>query len=316
VEGRQPPIDLLGQDRQVRSHPLLLGVVAAALTVAGCSAGSQDAGRSASGSTSAPATSAPAGSHAATPAPDSTGSSTGPATPAVVPPAPPISGCYRLTTDQLTEPTNDSTPVSCTGRHTAQTIEVGILDTVVDGHALAVDSAAVQQQLATRCPQALAAYVGGTADQRRLSRFNVVWYSPTLAESDRGADWFRCDLIAFAGPDELQPLPAPRRLRNVLDRPGALDDYGLCGNSAPGARGFERVLCARPHTWRAVDTITIAGGKRYPGTSRVRRAGDADCKDVAQARADDTLRFRYGWEWPTREQWARGQRYGYCWVPG
>ena len=41
----------------------------------------------------------------------------------------------------------------CSERHTAQTIHVGRLDTVVDGHALAVDSDRVLHQLATTCPR-------------------------------------------------------------------------------------------------------------------------------------------------------------------
>jgi hypothetical protein len=36
---------------------------------------------------------------------------------------------------------------------------------------------------------------------------------------------------------------------------------------------------------------------------------------VAAEQAADPLQFEFGWEWPTREQWANGQRYGYCWVP-
>ena len=58
---------------------------------------------------------------------------------------------------------------------------------MVDGHAVAVDSAGVQHQLATTCPRKLAAYVGGSAEVADLSRFNVVWFSPTLEQSDRGA---------------------------------------------------------------------------------------------------------------------------------
>ncbi|CAN5694301.1 hypothetical protein BH10ACT10_BH10ACT10_06270 [soil metagenome] len=239
-----------------------------------------------------------------------------PSTPAVVPAAPKRAACYRLSTPQLTKPTNASTPVSCGSRHTAQTIYVGTLDTVVDGHAVAVDSATVQRQLSTTCPSRLAAYVGGSTTARDLSRFNVVWYSPSLAQSDAGADWFRCDLIAFAGEDQLAPLPSTRKLRGALGRSGALADYGLCGTAAPGAQGFERVICSRGHSWRAIDTIGLAGGKRYPGTSQVRKAGDGDCRDLAQSRAGNTLKFRYGWEWPTRAQWGRGQRFGYCWIPG
>ena len=173
----------------------------------------------------------------------------------------------------------------------------------------------MQRQLSTTCPRKLAAYVGGSATARDLSRFNVVWYSPTLEQSDQGADWFRCDVIAFAGQDQLASLPGTARLAGVLGSAAALDEFGLCGTSAPGARGFQRVICGRGHSWRAVDTIGLPGGARYPGTATVRKAGDSDCKDLAQARSGNALKYRYGWEWPTREQWDRGQRFGYCWVP-
>lgn len=236
-------------------------------------------------------------------------------TPAAVPRAPLARACYRLTAAQLTQPTNASTPVPCRSRHTAQTVYVGRLDMVVDGHSVAVDSATVQKQLSTTCPRKLAAYVGGSAKARDLSRFNVVWYSPTLEQSDQGANWFRCDVIAFAAQAQLAPLPATARLQGVLGSAGALDEFGLCGTSAPGARGFQRVICGRSHSWRAIDTIALPGGARYPGTATVRKAGDSGCKDLAQARSANSLKYRYGWEWPTREQWARGQRFGYCWIP-
>ena len=43
--------------------------------------------------------------------------------------------------------------------------------------------------------------------------------------------------------------------------------------------------------------------------------GDAACKQVAARRAGNDLRFTWSFEWPTRDRFAAGQRYGYCWVP-
>ncbi len=279
----------------------------AVLLLAGCTGGSEPSSSGSpsaagSGSTSATASASPSG-----PAPT--------VTPA--PAAPALRACYLLTSGQLTQPTSDAPAVPCRRRHTARTIYVGKLVTAVDGHSVAVDSATVQRQLSTTCPRKLAQYVGGSAKQRDLSRFNVVWYSPTLQQSDQGADWFRCDLIAFAGTDTLAPLPQTRGgdLKGVLARPGALDTYGLCGTAAPGAPGFQRVICGQRHSWRAIDTIGLSGGARYPGVATVRRAGDAGCKALARARAGGALTFKYGWEWPTAAQWSRGQRFGYCWAP-
>ncbi len=305
MEGREPSLDLLGPDDEVSPRCLLLAVPAAVLLVSGCTG----PGAAPAGSPSTPASSSAAAS--ASPSPSAPTS-----TPPVVPAAPRASACYRLSTAQLTQPSNASAPVPCGRRHTAQTIYVGKLDTVVDGHSVAVDSAVVQEQLRTTCPRKLAAYVGGSAKTRELSRLNVVWYSPTLAQSDRGADWFRCDAIAFGTQEALAVLPGPRRLAGALDRPGALDTYGLCGSSAPGDRGFERVICGQRHSWRAIDTIGLAGGTRYPGVRTVRQAGNGACKDLARSRASDSLKFQYGWEWPTRQQWANGQHFGYCWIPG
>ena len=35
----------------------------------------------------------------------------------------------------------------------------------------------------------------------------------------------------------------------------------------------------------------------------------------ARAVAPDPLDFRWGYEWPTLEQWRAGKRYGVCWAP-
>lgn len=232
------------------------------------------------------------------------------------PPSPtPERACYRLGFEELPEPTSSADPVDCSDRHNAQTIHVGEFDTVVDGHAVSIDSEHARRQLMRECPRQLARFLGGTAEERRLSRFEVVWFSPTLPEADSGAEWFRCDVVALAGNERLFRLEPPPRLRGVLDGDDALSTYGLCGTAAPGAADFSRVICGRPHAWRAISTIPLAGGRDYPGQAEVRRAGDEACRDQARNLAEDPLRFRYGWEWPTSAQWDAGQHYGYCWIP-
>jgi len=225
---------------------------------------------------------------------------------------PPPRACYRLGFDEATAPTNDSPPVSCRNRHTAQTYYVGRLDTVVDGHLLAVDSRQAQRQVAQTCPRELADHLGGSAQARALSRLEAVWFSPTIEQSDAGASWFRCDAVALAGSGRLAPLPD--RLGGFLDRPDALDQVGLCGTAAPGEPGFERVICSLRHRWRAVSAIAISGGTAYPGVTAVRDAGEGTCRDQVREASGSPERFSYGWEWPTREQWRAGQRFGYCWA--
>jgi Septum formation len=235
--------------------------------------------------------------------------------PAEVPEAPTEGSCYKLSLEEAARPTNEDEPIPCTSEHTARTVHVGEIDSVVEGHALGVDSDHVQDQLSGTCPKELATFLGGTEETRALSRFQAIWFSPTLEEYDAGADWFRCDVGAVGSPEKLLTLPSDQKLEGILDRPGALDTYGLCGTAQPGAEGFERVACALNHSWVAISTIPIAGGEKYPGVDAVREAGDEACSEEVRSRNDFVLEYTYGWEWPTLEQWAAGQRYGFCWAP-
>ncbi len=229
------------------------------------------------------------------------------------PPAPPEVGeCHELTLAEATDPVAAETRVPCAREHHAVTVGVGRVPALADGHLLAVDSPTVRARIAAACPPLLARYVGGEETTRRLSRFEAVSFAPSLAQADAGADRFRCDAVALRREGEL--LPLPRRIEGVLDAPDALDRFGTCGTAAPSARTFERVACSEKHSWRAVDVVEIPKSTRYLAEDAT-AAGDAACKDVAADRAAGALEFTWSFEWPTRPQWAAGQRYGYCWVP-
>jgi hypothetical protein len=191
-------------------------------------------------------------------------------------------------------------------------MKVGEISPVHDGHLLAVDSATVRSQIAKTCPATLAPYVGGDRTTQRLSRLQVVWFSPSLEQADAGANWYRCDIVGLRSEGRLLPLPA--RMRGALGKPAALDRFGTCGTTAPGKPGFARVACSEKHSWRAIDVLEIDPKSRYLAKAAT-AAGDTACKDRASARAENSLKFSWSFEWPTREQWAAGQRYGYCWVP-
>jgi hypothetical protein len=239
--------------------------------------------------------------------------STASASSAPPPPAPPkVGACHELTLQQATDPVGSGDPVPCGRPHTAQTYKVGRLSSLADGHLLAVDSTAVQARLATTCTPALPAYLGGDQTAQRLARFGPVWFGPSLEQADAGADWFRCDVVGLRKDGVLITLP--RKMKGVLDAPDALDRFGTCGTAAPDAKNFQRVVCADRHSWRAVDDVDLPPSTHYLAKDAA-AAGDAACKDVAAERADGALKYTWSFEWPTRANWAAGQRYGYCWVP-
>lgn len=270
---------------------LFAAAVAAVVLLAGCSSSEKPSADPSPSASSSPA------------------AEPSPATPA---PLPMDRACYQLAYDEAVAPTVDREPVPCTQEHTSMTFAVGTLDTAADGHLLAVDSARVQAQVARECPQRLGAFLGGTLEARRLSMLRTVWFTPTVEDSEAGADWYRCDVIAVAGDRELAPLTG--RLAGVLGTEEGRARYAMCGTDEPGTDDFERVICSASHSWKALRTVGFPA-EDYPGEERVRTAGETPCEDAGRAAADDALNFQWGYEWPTLEQWRSGQTYGICWAP-
>jgi hypothetical protein len=230
------------------------------------------------------------------------------------PPAPEAGACYRLSVDDAEAASTDAEPVDCRQQHTARTAFVGTV-TRLAGADATPDDPAVAQQLSDDCRQRGLAFLGGDPVTQNLSRFVTVGFVPPAADIDAGADWYRCDVVAFGSGEKLLPLPFDRRLAGILDQDDALDTFGTCGTAAPGAGDFERVACSLPHTWRALTTIRIADSDRYPGAAEARQSGDEECADYVEEQAGFTTEIEYGWEWPTQAQWDAGQRFGFCWAP-
>jgi hypothetical protein len=246
--------------------------------------------------------------------PSSTPSPTAPAH-ASAAPTPAARACYLLSYSQAVAPTAPESgaaakAVSCSTAHTAETFYVGQLSDVVDGHLVAVDSARVQRQSARTCPARLSAYVGGSVDDLRLSMLRAVWFTPTVAESEQGASWLRCDVIAVAGKERLATRKGS--LKGTLAK-GAGDE-AMCGTAAPSAASFERVPCGQKHSWKALRVVPITGDA-YPGAAKAKAAGQTVCKEAGKAVASDALDYTWSYEWPTAEQWDAGQTYGICWAP-
>ena len=248
------------------------------------------------------------------PTASSTSSASSSPTPTPTPPAPApkVGQCHRMGLTAATRPVDLTDAVPCSQPHTTTTFFVGRLDRVRDGHLVAVDSATVQQQLNDSCRGRLAEFLGGDSQTRRLSRFEVVWFRPPVAEADRGADWYRCDAVAVADASRLASLPT--KLKGVLDAGNALDRFGTCGTTDPSAKSFERVLCSAKHSWRAVSVIDLPADVAYLD-SAAGTSADESCKNTASDQSNGALKFTWSFEWPSRTAWDDGQRYGYCWLP-
>lgn len=228
-------------------------------------------------------------------------------------PVPDKGACYRLSYDEAVAPTAAADPVACKRRHNAETYAVGTVDNLVDGHLLAIDSRRVQEAVAQTCPAALGKAVGGTEDDLRLSMVRAVWFTPTVAESDDGASWYRCDLVTLAGTEQLAGVKGS--LLGVLDTPEGRDTYGMCGTAGPDDPAFERVPCRDTHSWKAFSVIDLPG-TTYPGRAAITQAGEQPCNDAAAGLAADPLDYQWGFEGPDQQQWNAGQTFIRCWTPG
>ena len=269
--------------RRALAVAALGAVLVAPAVLAGCSGDS--------GPSSAPSPSASAGSAA-----PSASTATSPATPsgtapptAVAAPRPAGARLLPLNRDVAVAPTSDARPVPCARLHTAVTYAVGTLDTVVVGHLLAVDSRRVQAQPARACPPLLRSYLGGSREQLRLSMLRAVWFTPTVEQSDAGA--------------ELVPLRRGRAGRPPTGWPGSTAPcaaswagrrarrYAMCGTAEPGRPDFERVPCGTRHSWRAVRTVSadrrgegrLSRRRRRPGRRPADLPGRRPARLVGQA---------------------------------
>jgi hypothetical protein len=291
----------------VRTHYKLAGILAAVILVAVAVAAVVRGGRDDTDAVDQAGAGATDQSHEPTPssAPTRDDSSLG-----MLPPPPEEGACRRLTLPDLSRAVDDSAPTPCSEPHTARTISVGALDAgVLDGSG--ADATAVARQAGAQCADAFPAYVGGDREDRRLSRLEPVWFTADEQAIAAGALWVRCDVVAYETDKLLATLP--QDLQGVLDDNGGAQ-FGLCSTTAPQAERARNVACSRPHTWRAFSTIPLGGGG-WPGVSAVRKKGDERCSRQARAVQGNPDEWRYGWQWPTKQQWQAGRTYGYCWVP-
>lgn len=303
--GEDHPLSPLAAIRiLLRAGRTLAAPLVAIAVLAGCTpsgSGDSSAGATASSAARSPGSSATGTTASPTPLP----------TPARLLPRPRAGQCYRLHFQAAVAPTTSRKAVPCARRGvTARTFYVGDLAVLAQGHLLAVDSSRVQTAVSTICPKKLATYLKADPDSLRLSMLRAIWFTPTVEQSDRGADWVRCDLVAIARDGRLAPMNV--KLRGLMAGDWR-EHYGLCGTAAPDDPTFTRVICSAPHTWSALSVVPLRG-KQYPGVEKV-RGGGSGCEEVARAEADDALDFRWGYEWPTPEQWDQGRTYGVCWAP-
>lgn len=221
--------------------------------------------------------------------------------------------CHALSAEQARQPHDNQDPVRCREDHTSQTYYVGTFDLSIIGDR-SPSTADIAEFVTPRCDRLFKRWVGGDRVTRILSRVHPVWFVPNTHDIKLGARWFRCDLVVAATDSRLDVLP--RNTADMLDSDSALNRFGLCSRGSPEKSHAKIVVCSRPHTWQAFTALGFGshGSDAFPDRDQ-RRDARQRCIDQAREELDFPLEWTYGWQAPTRDEWAAGMRWGVCWVP-
>jgi hypothetical protein len=223
---------------------------------------------------------------------------------------PPKAGaCRDLEPADLDKPTDSSPVVPCSHDHTAQTFVVGTLP--ADTGSAYRDKRQGTFVFAT-CTKAFREFLGADESLAMRVRLTWAWFRPSEKGWDRGARWYRCDVVGGPeGAKDLEDLPRDARGLFSTDQP---DEWLSCARGATFA-GSTKVPCSEPHDWRAVTTIKVGQPQdAYPGDRIVQVRTRDRCSDWVGAWSHYQQDYDYGFTWFHEAEWSTGNRRSICWA--
>ena len=224
--------------------------------------------------------------------------------------APRLGACRVLTPALVEEPSNDTRPVPCTQRHTAETYAVGDLPETFE-HAK-YDDRELGAWAYETCTDRFKQFLG--ADESLMMRTVVAWawFRPTEAAWKDGARWYRCDVVG-GGEQSKEFVDLPTTAKGLLlGRPK--DSWMVCASGAT-VSGSVKIPCDQPHDWRAVTTIALDTlGKKYPGDRLVEVTTRDFCSKSVGAWLNYPIDYDFGYTWFHEAEWDAGNRRSVCWA--
>jgi hypothetical protein len=223
---------------------------------------------------------------------------------------PPRTGsCRDLDAGDLDATSNSSAVVPCSHRHTAQTFLVGTLPRSTGS---AYNDARQGTYADAACAQGFATYLGADAGQVLQAWLSWSWFGPSEHGWQRGARWFRCDVIG--GPSGVKTLDALPESAAGLFSPTPPDAWLTCSQGAEVVGGT-KVACSQPHTWRAATTVEIGKpAASYPGDHSVGVRSQERCHDSIGSYLHHPASFGFAVTSFGADRWAAGNRLSLCWA--
>lgn len=225
-------------------------------------------------------------------------------------PTPPALGaCRALSAADLSEPSNHTPVLDCAEPHTAQTFAVGTLPLETGAE---YDAPGHGRFVYDTCQQAFGEFLGADESVVLRSRLSWSWFRPSTKGWERGARWYRCDVVG--GPAEatdLADLPTDAQGLFSNDLP---DAWMTCARGEVAEPG-NQVSCASEHDWRAVTSVKLAEPKApYPGDRIVEVRSRDYCRDSVRGWLGYPPDFDFGYTWFREDRWDGGNRRAICWA--
>jgi len=203
---------------------------------------------------------------------------------------PKVGQCRVISYKRAAAVSDDRKPTSCSKRHNAVTFAVPTTTTPL--------ARLTQDQLtaigAHTCTEPFLKMLGRTSVRRAESAYTFVFFQPTTAQMQAGANWFRCDLVLDAGK---KMLPLPTRLRHPVLPKRADDRTERC------LTGTHLVTpCSTKHAYRPIDAIRFKP-IAYPSRADFFQAAARLCP------------ARTGYvTWVSADRWTDGDRVLVCYA--
>lgn len=219
--------------------------------------------------------------------------------------------CRNLKPTDLREAANDTPVVDCAKEHTAETFYVGRFEG--DG----VGATPVDTDLAplayTACQQKFMDYLAADESLAMRSTLTWAWFRPSALGWERGARWFRCDVIG-GGEQSTQFAALPKSAKGLLD--GVPDSKWMLCATGPTVDGSVKLPCDQPHDWRAVATVVLGEPTdTYPGDDKVEATTRQYCIDQVGAWLGYPVQdYEFGFTWFHQREWDAGNRRSICWA--
>lgn len=219
--------------------------------------------------------------------------------------------CRDLTPEDVAQPANATKAVPCTEKHTAETFAVGELPAEFDS--AEYDDRDLGLFAYRTCSREYATFLGADESLVLRTTLSWAWFRPSEAAWEKGARWYRCDVIGgnATTTESYQPLP-PTARGLLAGRPQ--DKWLSCARGATVGDG-EKVPCSQAHDWRAVTTVKIGEPEDpYPGDRVMESRTRAFCSKSVQAWLNYPAEFEYGFTFFHQAEWAAGLRRSVCWA--